>query len=176
MEVSTPSHPRYGQHLKREELKDLIKPRAESTSTVLSWLEQSGVDARDIHNDGEWINFYTPVKRAEEMMVTVFKTYQSEARPDVKRVRSLGYSVPAEVRSHIDMIQPVCTAFSRENFATLPKNAPRGTPGFPKTSTNSPLDDPFRPDPTGTQPGAYEGGEPVLSSCRQRDMQHPSHA
>ncbi|KAF1935916.1 tripeptidyl-peptidase-like protein [Clathrospora elynae] len=106
MEVSTPSHPRYGKHLKRAELKDLIKPRAESTATVLSWLEQSGVDPRDIQNDGEWINFYAPVKRAEEMMGTSFKTYQSEARPSVKKVRSLGYSVPKEVRSHIDMIQP----------------------------------------------------------------------
>ncbi|CAO2653241.1 Nn.00g026520.m01.CDS01 [Neocucurbitaria sp. VM-36] len=106
LEVSTPSHPRYGQHLKRDELKDLIKPRAESTSAVLSWLESSGVESRDIHNDGEWINFYAPVKRAEEMMGTSFKTYQSEVRPAIKKIRSLSYSVPNEVRSHIDMIQP----------------------------------------------------------------------
>ncbi|KAF1833456.1 tripeptidyl-peptidase-like protein [Decorospora gaudefroyi] len=106
MEVSTPSHPRYGQHLKRDELKDLIKPRVDSTATVLAWLEQSGVEAKDIQNDGEWINFYAPIKRAEEMMATTFKTYQSQARPDVKRVRSLGYSVPGTVRAHIDMIQP----------------------------------------------------------------------
>lgn len=106
MEVSTPSHPRYGQHLKRHELKDLIKPRAESTYAVLSWLEQSGVETRDIHNDGEWINFYAPVKRAEEMLGTSFKTYQSEIRPKIKKIRSLSYSVPKEVRSHIDMIQP----------------------------------------------------------------------
>ncbi|KAI4629381.1 uncharacterized protein J4E87_003645 [Alternaria ethzedia] len=106
MEVSTPSHPRYGQHLKRDELKDLIKPRADSTANVLNWLEQSGVEPRDIQNDGEWINFLAPVKRAEQMMGTTFKTYQSQARPGVKRTRSLGYSVPVEVRSHIDMIQP----------------------------------------------------------------------
>lgn len=106
MEISTPSHPRYGQHLKREELKDLIKPRVESTSAVLNWLGQSGIEARDIQNDGEWINFYAPVKRAEEMMDTTFKTYQSENRPDIRKIRSLGYSVPPGVRTHIDMIQP----------------------------------------------------------------------
>jgi tripeptidyl-peptidase-1 len=109
--VSTPSHRRYGQHLRRDELKDLVKPRVESTTTVLSWLEQSGVEARDIQADGEWINFYASVKRAEQMMATSFKTYQSEVRPDVKKIRSLGYSVPMEVRGHIDMIQPVGTAF-----------------------------------------------------------------
>ena len=92
--------------MKRDELKNLIKPRAESTNAVLSWLESSGVESRDIHNDGEWINFYAPVKRAEEMMGTSFKTYQSEVRPAIKKIRSLSYSVPKEVRSHIDMIQP----------------------------------------------------------------------
>ncbi|CAA9959025.1 Pro-kuma-activ domain containing protein [Pyrenophora teres f. maculata] len=106
MEVSSPSNPKYGKHLKREELKDLIKPRAESVATVIDWLEQSGVEARDIQNKGEWINFYAPVKRAEAMMGTTFKTYQSEARSNVKKIRSLGYSVPGHVRPSIDMIQP----------------------------------------------------------------------
>ena len=106
MEVSSPSHPRYGQHLKRAEVKDIIKPRAESTATVLDWLAMSGVETRDVHNDGEWINFYAPVKRAEQMMDTTFKTYQSAARPSIKKIRSLSYSVPKEVRGHIDTIQP----------------------------------------------------------------------
>lgn len=107
MDISSPSSPRYGQHLKRHELKDLIKPRAESSDAVLSWLEQSGIEARDIHNDGEWINFYAPVKRAEEMMGTTFKTYQSKVRRSVVKVRSLKYSVPKEIRSHVDMIHPI---------------------------------------------------------------------
>lgn len=107
MEVSSPSSPRYGQHLKRNELKDIIKPRAESSAAVLGWLEQSGIEARDIHNDGEWINFYAPVKRAEEMMGANFKTYQNKVRRGVKKVRALSYSVPKEIRSHIDMIHPI---------------------------------------------------------------------
>jgi tripeptidyl-peptidase-1 len=92
MEVSDPGHARYGQHLKRDELKDLIKPREESTAAVLSWLEESGVHA--------------PVERAESMMDTSFKVYQNEVRPGVKRIRSLSYSVPRAVRDHIDLIQP----------------------------------------------------------------------
>ncbi|XP_014560660.1 hypothetical protein COCVIDRAFT_88675 [Bipolaris victoriae FI3] len=106
MEVSSPNHPRYGQHLKRHELKDLIKPRAESTSNILNWLQESGVEARDIQNDGEWISFYAPVKRAEQMMGTTFKTYQNEARADIKKIRSLDYSVPKHIRDDIDIIQP----------------------------------------------------------------------
>ena len=106
MEISTPSHPRYGKHLKRDELKNLIKPRAESTDSVLSWLKNSGVSAGDIVDDGEWINFVAPVSRAEKMLDTTFKTYQSLVREDVKKIRALHYAVPKYVREHIDMIQP----------------------------------------------------------------------
>jgi tripeptidyl-peptidase-1 len=106
MEISNPDHPRYGQHLKRDELKDLIKPRAESSDSVLSWLETSGVPSKDIVNDGEWINFVAPVSTAEKMLDTTFKTYQSLIRKDVKKIRALHYSVPKYVREHIDMIQP----------------------------------------------------------------------
>ncbi|KAH3908194.1 hypothetical protein HBI56_191470 [Parastagonospora nodorum] len=107
MDVSSPSSPNYGQHLKRSELKDLIKPRAESSDAVLSWLQASGIESRDIANDGEWISFRAPVKRAEEMMGAKFSTYQSKTRRDVKKVRSLSYSVPKEIRRHIDMIHPI---------------------------------------------------------------------
>lgn len=106
MEVSDPNHARYGKHLKRDELKDLIKPRAESTKAVLSWLEESGVSSEDITNDGEWITFHAPVERAESMLGTTFKTYQNQVRRDVKRVRSLSYSVPKTIRDHIDLIEP----------------------------------------------------------------------
>jgi tripeptidyl-peptidase-1 len=106
MEISTPSHPRYGQHLKRHELKDLIKPRAESTDSILSWLESSGVSPEDVVNDGEWINFVAPVSTAEKMLDTTFRIYQSLVREDIKKIRALHYSVPKDVREHIDMIQP----------------------------------------------------------------------
>ena len=106
MEISTPGHSRYGQHLKRGELKDLLKPRAESTDSILQWLEDSGVANDDVENDGEWINFVAPVATAEKMMDTTFKTYQSLARKEMQKIRTLGYSVPKDLREHIDMIQP----------------------------------------------------------------------
>lgn len=106
MEISTPNHPRYGQHLKREQLKELIKPRAESTDAVLNWLKTSGVPSSDVVDDGEWINFVAPVSTAEKMMDTTFKTYQNLIRDDIKKIRTLHYSVPENVREHIDMIQP----------------------------------------------------------------------
>lgn len=65
----------------------------------------SGVESRDVVDDGEWIHFTANVSRAEEMMGTKFHTFRSPIR-SVERTRTLHYSVPAELRWYIDMIQP----------------------------------------------------------------------
>ena len=106
MEISTPSHQRYGQHLKRDELRELVKPLPESTEAVLKWLKDAGIASEDVEDDGQWINFAASTSKAEEMLHTTFKTYQNALRDDIKRIRTTHYSVPREVREHIDMIQP----------------------------------------------------------------------
>lgn len=103
--VSTPDHPKYGQHLKREELKAMLKPAAESTDAVLSWLEESGVSSSDIENDSDWIHFYISVAQANSMMSTTFHIYHNSI-DNSQKIRTLHYSVPADVAHHITMIQP----------------------------------------------------------------------
>ncbi|KAI9647821.1 Tripeptidyl-peptidase sed2 [Ciborinia camelliae] len=104
--VSTPDHSDYGQHLDREELKRLIKPADESTEAVLSWLEKSGISESNIVNDGEWIIFRTSIQQAEEMLNTTFHYYVHRDKKISKQIRTLQYSVPKEVSSHVTMIQP----------------------------------------------------------------------
>ncbi|RDW91294.1 hypothetical protein BP5796_02459 [Coleophoma crateriformis] len=106
MAVSSPDHKQYGMHLKREDIKALIKPRDESVDAVLSWLHASGIEDSDIENDGEWINFYTSVAKAEAMMDTKFHYYAKGSASASKKIRTLHYSVPSDVSSHITMIQP----------------------------------------------------------------------
>lgn len=105
-DISTPSHPSYGQHMKRDELKALLRPTPQSTEAVLKWLKDSGISAEEIEDDGEWINFIATISQAEEMMDTTFETYQSTLRDNVYRTRTLHYSIPEELHDHIDMIQP----------------------------------------------------------------------
>jgi len=52
-DVSTPQHPMYGKHLKKEEVKAMLKPLEESTDAVLSWLRDAGLPAKGIWDDGE---------------------------------------------------------------------------------------------------------------------------
>jgi tripeptidyl-peptidase-1 len=89
--------------ISREELKAMLKPTA--TDTVLSWPEESGVSASDIENDGYWIHFYVSVAIANSMMSSTFKIYGNSI-DNTEKIRTLHYSVPADVADHITMIQP----------------------------------------------------------------------
>ncbi len=83
----------------------MLKPADESTDAVLSWLEGSGVSISDIENDGDWIHFYVSVAQANSMMSATFHVYGS-FMDNSEKIRTLHYSVPADVAEHITMIQP----------------------------------------------------------------------
>ena len=103
--ISDPDHPKYGQHMRRDEIKDMLRPSTEASSAILGWLRSEGVPENHIQNDGDWINFYVPTTEAERMMNTKFYFYYNEAA-DTQRIRTLQYSVPQNLHQYIQMIQP----------------------------------------------------------------------
>ncbi|KAI0870339.1 subtilisin-like protein [Hypoxylon argillaceum] len=103
--ISTPQHALYGRHLSREEVRDLVKPTDESTAAVLNWLREAGVDEADMEEDGEWVNFKATVSKAADLLHAEFGVY-SHVGSAKESIRTLSYSVPEEVKSHITMIQP----------------------------------------------------------------------
>ncbi|KAG8623448.1 hypothetical protein KVT40_008424 [Elsinoe batatas] len=105
LEVSDPFHHRYGQHLKREELKELLRPYPQASDAVLEWLQTSGISSEYIVDDGEWINFYANVTMAEQLLDTTFKVYRSDFK-QLDKIRALQYSVPSKLHGYVDMIQP----------------------------------------------------------------------
>ena len=111
MDVSTPDHPKYGQHLSGAELKSMLKPRADSTDSVMQWLDSAKIPAADIKNDGEWINFRATVAQAEELLSTKFYVFKHD-EDKKEMIRTMQYSLPSSVASHILTIQPT-TRFSR---------------------------------------------------------------
>ncbi|KAH8903475.1 subtilisin-like protein [Coniochaeta sp. PMI_546] len=104
-DVSNPEHVLYGKHLKRDELAQLLAPRAESTSTVLSWLRENIAESK-IENEGDWINLLVSVREAEHLLDAKFAVY-GYLDTDVEKVRALEYSVPENVREHITFIAPI---------------------------------------------------------------------
>jgi len=104
-EISDPSHRSYGRHLKRDELKAMLRPHPEATESVMSWLKDAGIASTDIVDDGEWINFLATVQDAEKLLDTTLDIYRnSQAQQD--KIRTLHYSVPQDLHQYISMIQP----------------------------------------------------------------------
>src|SRR4051812_41211359 len=54
LDVSTPSHPAYGQHLSKAEVNSMLAPAEDSFTLVAEWLKSKGLsDVATIEND--WI-------------------------------------------------------------------------------------------------------------------------
>ncbi|KAL9131366.1 MAG: hypothetical protein Q9217_000693 [Psora testacea] len=105
LSISDPDHPSYGQHMKRDELKAMLRPNEDATSAILTWLQSQGVPRTHIQDDGDWISFYVPAAEAERILDTKFYYYHNQMG-DIDRIRTLQYSVPQHLHQYIHMIQP----------------------------------------------------------------------
>lgn len=72
-EVSDPDHHRYGQHLSKEEVEELVAPHPESLNTVNNWLASLGFADEDIVRSPakDWITIKVPISMAEQILNTV---------------------------------------------------------------------------------------------------------
>lgn len=112
IDLSTPGHPSYGQHMKRDDVKRFLLPERHVSQSVLSWLDDAGIADNAVEDDGDWINFAVPLSRAEEMLNTRFYYFHSNDDESNKVIRTLQYSAPDAVSDHVYMIQPT-TRFGR---------------------------------------------------------------
>lgn len=128
IDISTPNHPLYGQHMKRDELKAFLKPSPEVSGAILSWLDAEGISEDFIENDGDWINFIAPVSRVERMLNTHFY-YFYHKEGNARQIRTLQYSLPQKLHQYVQMIQPT-TRFGqmRPNFNSVVSATPVGNP------------------------------------------------
>ncbi|KAI0287619.1 tripeptidyl peptidase A [Russula brevipes] len=102
MKISDPSHVRYGEHLSKEEVEELVAPH------------ESSVDAREacrLSPARDWITVHVPVAHAEKMLGTEFGVWMHEQDGDVL-VRTTEYSLPVHLGQHVEFVQPT-TAFHR---------------------------------------------------------------
>lgn len=98
-DISNPDHSRYGQYLKRDELKTLLRPSSAATEEVFQWLTSAGVNSSNIIEDGEWITFIAPVKVANDVLETSFGIYQNTRGQ--RRLRTLQYSLPSSLHKYV---------------------------------------------------------------------------
>ncbi|KAJ7465224.1 family S53 protease-like protein [Mycena latifolia] len=109
--VSTPGSALYGQHLTLEEAKAFMEPTAESLSAVTAWLDSHDLKATVASPYGEWLTVQVPVSKANEMLDANYETF-THLETGKQIVRTLAYSLPAELHAHIEALHPT-TGFGR---------------------------------------------------------------
>ncbi len=75
-EMSDPKNARYGQHLMKEQVTELVRPDRGSVQAVDAWLAEYGIAGDDrVRRSvaGDWVTILVPVATAEQMLDTVSK-------------------------------------------------------------------------------------------------------
>ncbi|KAL7281195.1 hypothetical protein ACG7TL_004503 [Trametes sanguinea] len=103
--VSTPSSPRYGQHLTKQEVEQLVAPKADSVAAVNSWLAEHSINATTLTPAGDWLSFSATVKQASALLDADFAVFTHEETGETF-VRTLSYGIPADLSGHIELVHP----------------------------------------------------------------------
>lgn len=104
MTASDPFHARYGQHLTKAEVDELVKPSAESLEAVQDWLSEHDINNIDFSSSRDTIKFALPLSEAEDLLNTEYVIY--EHTDGTRLVRTTEYSLPINLHEHIAIITP----------------------------------------------------------------------
>lgn len=92
----------------KEEVEAFNAPHPDSTEAVTTWLDFHGIGPEstvDRSRAGDWITLRVSVAQAEKMLGAKYNVYQHGPSGE-EVVRTLGYSLPRELHSHIDVVAP----------------------------------------------------------------------
>ena len=117
---------RYGAHLTKEQVADLVAPHPDTLELVSTWLEYKGVPPSSISTShgGGWLTVTgVPVSQANDLLGASYQLYHHSKRNDTI-LRTAGYALPTVLHTHVRTIVPT-TAFT--SFRAL-QNVPRSRP------------------------------------------------
>ncbi|KAI4854550.1 subtilisin-like protein [Aureobasidium sp. EXF-8845] len=140
LEISSPSHPRYGQHLSAADVHNLTSPEAESSSLVIEWLAENDIQEHtlDFSPSGDWVSFQLTIGEAEDLLATQYHVFRDEG---TSVVRTNEWSLPAHLHNHIDCIQPTTSYFGASAKAQSRNNRPLDVLSNPSVSLHSRQED-----------------------------------
>ncbi|KAH9011972.1 subtilisin-like protein [Lactarius deliciosus] len=108
IEVSSPGHPKYGAHLSREEVAELVALPSDVLELANVWLKHHGVHPSTIStkHGGSWLTLTgVPVSRANELLRASYQLYQHIGTNNTV-LRTLSYGLPAALVEHVQCVAP----------------------------------------------------------------------
>lgn len=80
-------------------------PTSDTQQAVNAWLAENDITATPLTPAGDWLSFSVPVSKANELFDADFSIFTHEATGK-EAVRTLAYSIPADLKGHIDFVHP----------------------------------------------------------------------
>jgi tripeptidyl-peptidase-1 len=103
MKVSTPSHPQYGKHLKRDAVASLTSNVA-SSRKIVDYLKEHGAFVEKVSLNEDVITARAAIATWESIFNTEFFEYHHSAWSHGKVLRAKEYSLPTELDHHVDYV------------------------------------------------------------------------
>ncbi|KAH9009108.1 subtilisin-like protein [Lactarius deliciosus] len=122
-EVSDPKHPRYGAHLSKEQVAELVRPHPNTLELVTSWLAHHGVRPSSISttHGGAWLTASNVlVSQANEMLGASYQLYR-HAKVNDTIIRTVSYALPEVLHAHIQAIAPTTYFSSTRTLQQTPR-------------------------------------------------------
>ena len=142
-EVSNPRHPRrvllitpphapyprvplllyrYGKHLSREQINELVRPHPETLELIRAWLVHHGVPPFSISpsHGGGWLTVTDVlVSQANQLLGASYHFYQHGETNEII-IRTVGYSLPEVLHTHIQAVAPTTYFASTREMQQTP--------------------------------------------------------
>ncbi|KAF8272665.1 subtilisin-like protein [Lactarius quietus] len=111
-EVSDPRNPRYGAHLSKEQVAEIVAPHTDTLGLVNSWLEHSGISfSISATHGGGWLTVPSvPVSTANDLLGASYQLYRYSGT-NKTILRTIGYELPMALHAHVQTVVPT-THFS----------------------------------------------------------------
>ncbi|KAI9829111.1 MAG: hypothetical protein M1832_000134 [Thelocarpon impressellum] len=106
MDVSHPESPNFGKHWTAQQVAEMFRPSQEAVDAVKTWLFDAGIaEERVKQSQGlSWVNLNATVDEAERLLQAKYHRYEhASGQP---HIACESYSVPENVRPHVDFITP----------------------------------------------------------------------
>jgi len=100
--------PRYGDHLSKEEVDELIAPSSTTVESLEAWLAYHDIDpisSLSRTDAGDWVTVTIPIGKVEDMLDAKYSVY-NHVDTGQTIVRTTSYSLPGVLHEHVSVIAP----------------------------------------------------------------------
>ncbi|KAH9057769.1 subtilisin-like protein [Lactarius vividus] len=122
-EVSDPGHSRYGAHLSKEQVAEVVAPHPDTLDLVSSWLRHHDIPSSSISTTlgGNWLRVVgVSVSQADRILGASYQLYK-HVETNGTVLRTISYSLPEALHGHIQTIVPTTCFGSPLTEAVRPR-------------------------------------------------------